>query len=133
MIPLSILIADDDAECRLALGDVLRHAGYHTWLVESGLRAVELIRRMPVRPHLAVLDFHMPDLTGLEVVRMLRAQQIVIPAIMITGDSSKELMLEALSAGAETVVHKPISPAVLTYAVQQVIQRRFRAQAPPPA
>ena len=73
MFPLSILVADDDAECRLALGDVLRAAGYHTWLAESGLRAVELIRQMPVLPHLAVLDFHMPDLTGLEVVRMLRA------------------------------------------------------------
>jgi CheY-like chemotaxis protein len=69
--PYSILITDDDRGCREALCEIVASEGFRTLLAESGEEALEIIREE--RIHLALLDMHMPRLTGLET--MVRCQR----------------------------------------------------------
>ena len=66
----SILIADDDTPAREALRDIVEQEGYRTILASSGVEAVDLIQEVQV--HLVLLDMHMPNLTGLETLHLVR-------------------------------------------------------------
>ena len=79
----SILIADDDTSSRDALRDILQPHGFQTLLASSGEEAIEVVRFTPV--HLVLLDMHMPTLTGLETLRLVRQINARLPAILVTG------------------------------------------------
>ncbi|MBZ4170980.1 response regulator, partial [Escherichia fergusonii] len=66
----TILIADDDRGNREALGEVLENQGFRTVLAEDGGKAVELVQVDMV--HLVLFDMHMPKLTGLEAMTVIR-------------------------------------------------------------
>ena len=68
--------------------------GYRTLMAESGEEAIELIRQHEV--HLALMDMHLPRISGLETIAILRQIKGVIPAILITGDQDDNLMRRAL-------------------------------------
>ncbi|HMF15940.1 MAG TPA: response regulator, partial [Gemmataceae bacterium] len=68
--PYSILITDDDAGCREALRDIVEPEGFRTFLASSGEEALDIVREEPV--HLALLDMHMPRLSGLETLELVR-------------------------------------------------------------
>ena len=113
--PYSILITDDDANCREALRDIVEPEGFRTYLASSGEEAVDIVRGEPV--HLALLDMHMPRLTGLETLELVRQINEVLPCILITGDASEELMRQAFRARAYSVIPKPVSKNVVIYMV----------------
>src|SRR6266480_6466824 len=83
--PYSILITDDDAGCREALRDIVAEEGYRTVLAASGEEAVDIVRDEPV--HLALLDMHMPRLSGLETVQLVRQFNALLPCILVTADA----------------------------------------------
>ena len=66
----SILITDDDPGCREALRDIVEPEGFRTLLASSGEEAVDIVREESV--HLLLLDMHMPRLTGLETMELVR-------------------------------------------------------------
>lgn len=77
-----ILIADDEASLRDALGIILRQAGYEVRMAADGAQAVELFMRE--RPDLVVLDVMMPRLSGFEVCEALRAISPEVPLLMLS-------------------------------------------------
>src|ERR1700729_2288768 len=113
--PYSILIPDDDVNCREARRDIVEPEGFRTYLASSGEEAVDIVRGEPV--HLALLDMHMPRLTGLETLELVRQINEVLPCILITGDASEELMRQAFRARAYSVIPKPVSKNVVIYMV----------------
>jgi len=74
----SILITDDDRGVREALGEIVEARGLRPVLAEDGEHAIEIVRHEPV--HLALLDYQMPRLTGLETLQLVRQFNALLPA-----------------------------------------------------
>src|SRR6516162_1010660 len=121
--PYSILITDDDCGCREALRDIFEPEGYGTYLASSGEEAVDIVREAQV--HVALLDMHMPKLTGLETLELVRQINDVLPCILITADSNESLMREAFRARVYSVIPKPVSKNVVLYTVVRALLRVY--------
>jgi CheY-like chemotaxis protein len=121
--PYSILITDDDPAARETLREIVAPHGYRTLMAESGEEAIDLIREHDV--HLALMDMHLPRLSGLETIAIVRQIKGVIPAILITADQDDDLMRRALSEHAFCVLAKPVSKHVVIYVVHKAIEKYY--------
>jgi len=119
----SILIADDDSNSRDALRDIMEPEGFETLLASSGEEAIELVRGHTV--HLVLLDMHMPTLTGLETLLLVRQINAMLPAILVTGDPTDSLVRRAIQAQFYSVIPKPVSKSVLLYTVLKALARFY--------
>jgi CheY-like chemotaxis protein len=131
--PYSILITDDDPGCRHALRDIFEPEGYRTLLASSGEEAVDIVRDESV--HVALLDMHMPRLTGLETLELVRQINNLLPCILVTADSNESLMRQAFRARVYSVIPKPVSKNVVLYTVVKAIVRVYGpapVEPPPP-
>jgi len=132
--PYSILITDDDRGCREILRDIVEPEGFRTVLASSGEEAVDIVHKEPV--HLALLDLHMPRLTGLETLELVHQVNQVLPCILVTGDATEDVMRQAFRARAYSVIPKPVSKNVVIYMVVRALVRvygQLRQTEPPPA
>jgi two-component system, response regulator PdtaR len=123
-----ILITDDDDRCREALRDIMEPQGFHTLLASSGEEALDIVRRGVV--HLVLIDMHMPTLTGLETLQLARQVNALLPAILMTADSSHSLMRQAIQAHVYSVIPKPIAKNVVLYTVVRALEHRYGIQRP---
>jgi len=121
--PFSILITDDDRGCREALRDIFEPEGYRTFLAESGEEAIEIVREEPV--HLALLDMHLPRLSGLETWEQVRHINELLPCILITADANELLIRRAFQARVTSVIPKPVSRNVILYTVVRTLVRVY--------
>lgn len=121
--PYSILIADDDAGCRSTLNSIFEQRGYETLLAENGEQALTLVEERNV--HCLLLDMHMPDITGLEVLEVVRQRLVIVPCIVITGAADKQLMEKALSLHVYSVLSKPIQRELVSITVRRAIERAY--------
>lgn len=121
--PFSILITDDDTGCRESLREIVEAQGYRTRLAASGEEALDIVRQEPV--HLALFDMHMPALTGLETMQMVRQINALLPCILVTADVTEWLMRQALRARAYSVIAKPVSKNVVLYTVVRALVRVY--------
>ena len=121
--PYSILITDDDRGCRDALRDIVEPEGFRALLASSGEEALEIVREEPV--HLALLDMHMPRLTGLETLLLVRQFNALMPCILVTADVDEGLIREAFRARAYSVIPKPVSKHVVLYTVVRALVRVY--------
>jgi two-component system chemotaxis response regulator CheY len=119
----SILITDDDRNCREALREIMEPQGFRIFLAESGEEALEITQAEPV--HLAILDMHMPTLTGLETLSLLRQMRALLPCILVTADVTESLMRQAWQAHAYSVIPKPVSKNVVIHTVVRALIRVY--------
>src|SRR5437868_10982737 len=117
--PYSILITDDDGGCREALRSIMEPEGFRTLLASSGEEALEIVREVPV--HLALLDMHMPRLTGLETLQLVHEINVGLPCILVTADANEVLIRQAFRARAYSIIPKPVSKNVLLYTVVRAL------------
>ncbi|GAA3596516.1 response regulator transcription factor [Nonomuraea rosea] len=115
-----ILLIEDDVAIRTALSRGLRELGH---AVSSSPTALDGLRlAVQDRPDLIVLDLGLPDLDGVELLRMLRAVSRV-PVIVATARDGDAEMVPVLDAGADDYVVKPYSAAQLDARVRAVLRR----------
>jgi CheY-like chemotaxis protein len=119
----SILITDDDNHCREALREIMEPEGYRTLEASSGEEAVDIVREGKV--HLVLLDMHMPTLTGLETVQLVRQINALLPAILVTADASESLLRQACQMHVYSVIPKPVSKNVVLYTVVRALARSY--------
>jgi len=119
----SILITDDDAAAREALHEIFAPQGYRTFLAESGEEAIDIVRSHPV--HIALLDMHMPRMSGLETLAIFRQMRGALPAILISGDCDDSLLRRALSEHAFCVLAKPVSRHMVVHVVHKALQKFY--------
>ena len=124
--PYSILITDDDRECREALREIVEPEGFRTLLAASGEEALDIVREEPV--HLALLDMHMPTLTGLETLQLVHEINAILPCILVTADANELLIRQAFRARAYSVIPKPVSKNVVLYTVVRALARSYGGQ-----
>jgi CheY-like chemotaxis protein len=105
---MRILIAEDDRVSRHVLLTMLVKWGYNVVAVNDGAQALMELHK-PDAPHIALLDWMMPELDGYEVVKRVRGAVSLTPTyfILLTARSAKEDMIAALEAGADDYVTKP--------------------------
>jgi CheY-like chemotaxis protein len=115
---IDVLIADDDAELRHSVRLLLEMQGYRCAEAADGREAVELALRHP--PRCLLLDLVMPEMDGLSVARMLRADPRTRRAHIhcVSGSSDPRAPQKAQAAGCELYLAKPVDPAVLLEAVR---------------
>ena len=126
----SILITDDDRDCRETLREIMEPQGFRTFLASCGEEALDIVQDQEV--HLALLDMHMPTMTGLEVLRLLR-QMGELPVILVTADATASLIRQAQQARAYSVIPKPVSKNVVIYTVVRALLRAYGGPANPEA
>lgn len=108
---MRILIAEDDLTSRSMLAAILVKQGYEVIEAIDGLSAMEVLHQ-PDPPKLAILDWLMPEMDGLEVIRRIRAMQTEHKPylIMLTSMDSKIDIIAGLDAGANDYLTKPFDP-----------------------
>lgn len=118
-----ILITDDDDSCRETLREIIEPQGFRIILASSGEEALDIARDEAI--HLALLDMHLPRMTGLETLRLLHQVRTLLPCILVTADTSESLIREACQAQAYSVLHKPVSRGVVLYTVSRALLRFY--------
>jgi two-component system response regulator PrrA len=122
MPPGTVLIVDDDAVLRRSLARALRLAGFRTDVAEGGRDA--LARIAAGRPDVVVLDVSMPDLSGTEVCRRLRADGNEVPVVMLSALDEADDRISGLQAGADDYLVKPFVTAELELRLRALLRRR---------
>jgi DNA-binding response OmpR family regulator len=120
----TILVVDDEPTLRETLAEVLEAEGFRVVVAADGREA--LTRFRAVRPDLVLLDLLLPELSGVEVCRILRAESPV-PIIMVTAKGSELDKVVGLELGADDYVTKPFSLRELTARVRAQFRRADRA------
>jgi phosphoserine phosphatase RsbU/P len=116
-----VLVAEDDPVSCQVLATCLRKWGYDPVITRDGNEAMTVMRS-PNPPRLAVLDWMMPGMDGLEVCRRLREVNKMVHIIFLSAHGARESLFEALQAGADDYLVKPFEPLEL----QGRIQAGFR-------
>jgi two-component system, OmpR family, response regulator MtrA len=118
-----IVVADDDIDIRELVEFKLTSEGHEVIAVGDGAAAVEACRAQ--RPDLAVLDVMMPGVSGLEAVRMIRADAdlVGLPVILLTARAQESDVENGIDSGADDYVTKPFSPRELAARVATLLER----------
>lgn len=112
-LPRLVLIVDDIEENRILLDRALKSSGYATVHADSGRAALSIISKQ--QPALVLLDWMMPELSGLETLRAIRElyPKTQLPVIMCTAMDEEMSVVAAINEGANDYMLKPISLPIL--------------------
>jgi two-component system phosphate regulon response regulator PhoB len=124
-----VLIVDDERDLRTLLDFNLRQAGWRTAQAETGAEA--LARARALKPSVIVLDLNLPDVSGMDVCRLLRGDEDTrdLPILMLTARGAEEDRVQGLELGADDYLPKPFSLRELVLRVEAVSRRRSAASA----
>ncbi|WP_252976012.1 response regulator transcription factor [Janibacter melonis] len=119
----TVVVADDDDDIRDLVAFKLENAGYEVISVADGDSAWDRVRE--VRPTLAVLDVMMPGMSGLDVLREIRADDSLAETkvILLTARSRDVDVDAGFSSGADDYLTKPFSPRELVHRVSSLLAR----------
>jgi DNA-binding response OmpR family regulator len=116
----SLLFIEDDDAIRLALGLALEDEGYEVREAPDGRTGLAMFEA--AEPDLVLLDLRLPDVSGFDVCRIMRANSIV-PIIMVTAQTDTYDMVAGLEAGADDYVTKPVVPKELAARIRAHLRR----------
>jgi EAL domain-containing protein (putative c-di-GMP-specific phosphodiesterase class I)/DNA-binding response OmpR family regulator len=122
-----ILIVEDDRSQALFAEGILRNAGMDSLVVIDALDVMPALKNF--RPDLILMDLNMPGANGIELTALIREQEAFAhtPIVFLSGEASEDLQFDAIDAGGDDFLSKPIRPRHLISAVQTRV-RRHRQQ-----
>jgi DNA-binding response OmpR family regulator len=115
-----LLLVEDDPTIRQALVRALGERGHAVGTVSTAADALRAV--VDTRPDLVVLDLGLPDFSGYEALRMMRAVSRV-PVVVATAQDDEAQIIRVLDAGADDYVVKPYSPGLLDARIRAVLRR----------
>jgi two-component system response regulator MprA len=116
-----VLVVDDDPRITDLLRRILAYEGYSVAIAVSGTEA--LTRTLERPPDIMVLDIMLPELSGLEVTRRLRAAGDTLPILMLTARDATADLVEGIETGADDYLVKPFAPEELLARVKALLRR----------
>ena len=121
--PFRVLIVEDDRSQALFAESILRKAGMATCAVTDPLAALDQLEDF--RPELILMDLYMPNCDGMELTAIIREREafITTPIVFLSGEHDEEKHFEALNAGGDDFLSKPIRPKHLISAVTNRARR----------
>ena len=123
----TVLIVDDEAAIREMIAVALQMAGYSCLEAENAQSAHAIV--VDHQPDIILLDWMMPDVSGIELARRLKRETAYadIPIIMLTARSEEDNKIQGLEAGADDYITKPFSPRELIARLKAVLRRTATA------
>lgn len=125
-----IILIDDDRNWAETLADYLRGKGFDVQMAHEGRSGLALLRENGVA--LVVVDYHMPDMDGLEWLRRLRRFNRAINVLLMSGADEPTLATRALASGATGFLPKTTPPADLLHTVRQLVAHLTKRYLPVP-
>lgn len=116
----SLLFVEDDDSIRLALRLALEDEGYEVREAPDGQAGLDAFAER--EPDLVLLDLRLPDMSGFDVCRLMRAKSIV-PIIIVTAQTDTHDLVVGLEAGADDYVTKPVVPKALAARIRAHLRR----------
>ena len=121
---MDILLVDDSRTMRMIVQRAIRQAGFRGLTVgeaENGAQALEKLR--VEQPKLILSDWNMPEMSGIDFLKQVRAEQNEVPFGFITSESSKGIRELAMSSGANFLICKPFTPEDVLEALTPILER----------
>ena len=121
-----VLIVDDDLGARKTLSDIILAHGYTPVAASTGREALDIARRSP--PGIALVDILLEDMSGLELIKQLRETSPETQCVVVTGHSSRDVMLQAINTGVSGYLEKPYDPNDLLGVVKNLAKKEEQQQ-----
>lgn len=121
-----ILIVEDDKDLAAMLADQLESTGMYTQVYHQASLAIRFLKKNFA--NLMLLDLHLPDATGFEVIEQLKKNNIKIPVIFVTASDDEVHKVKGLNLGGDDYVTKPFSFPELHARIKAVLRRSETAQ-----
>ncbi len=125
---LNVLLAHDSEGWQEMVRRLLEPQGVQTVAARSGREALELMQSTQI--HVAVLDQQMPQLGGLQVIRMMHNLKQAPPSILLANHLTDHLLHEALGMRVFSVLSKPVDLNMLLDALARLLKRRYASRWP---
>lgn len=119
-----ILIVDDFATMRKVIRNLLKQIGYENIVeAEDGVMALAELRSQKIE--FVISDWNMPNMTGIELLREVRADESLskTPFLMVTAESLKENVVEAVKAGVDNYIVKPFTAELLNEKIGKIVAK----------
>jgi two-component system, NtrC family, response regulator len=117
-----VLVVDDESNARSALRTLLTEEGFRVSEACDGLEALETLREQGA--DIVLADVRMPRMDGLTLVRTARAEALPGAFVMMTAFATVETAVEAMRAGAENFLTKPLVPETILVVLEKVLEKR---------
>ncbi|HEY9799817.1 MAG TPA: response regulator, partial [Leptolyngbyaceae cyanobacterium] len=119
--PHSILVVDDNPDLRTYVSDILRRSGYQVYTARNGFEG--FAKAEELAPNLIITDLMMPMVTGVEMIRMIRAEAKLkgTPIILLTAKVDEETRIESTENGADAYLAKPFNDRELLAEVRNLL------------
>ena len=122
MMQEKVLIVDDDPGIRSTISELIQELGFGTETASDGLDALEVLDS---GPFLCVFtDIMMPNMSGLELIRRIKARDVSLPIIVITGYASVEIAIDAMKCGASDFISKPFKVKQIEILLNKVMREK---------
>ena len=122
---MDVLLVDDSKTMRLLVHRALRQAGYRDLAVgEAGNGAEALEKLNGQKPKLILSDWNMPEMSGIDFLKRVRASQNPVPFGFVTSEASVEIRDLAIGSGANFLITKPFSSEDVQAALGPILGRR---------
>ncbi|NLX21578.1 MAG: response regulator [Phycisphaerae bacterium] len=119
---MKILLVDDSRTIRNIQKNVLAQLGYKDIMeAADGVEALKLIAE--TRPDMALVDWNMPNMDGITLVRKIRETDRQLPLIMVTTEAEKRRVIEAIQAGVNNYVVKPFTAETLAEKINATLTK----------
>lgn len=120
----NICVIDDESEIQLFVGTVLATAGYNLQYAATGAEALTLFSDSI--PDIILLDVHLPDINGLELLKEFKKNKKLkdVPVLVMTCDASRATINEAYELNVYDFIEKPINPTLLNKKVESALERK---------
>ncbi len=116
----TVLVVDDAAFMRMMIRDILAKEGYVIHEAVNGRDAVE--KYSELQPDLVTMDITMPEMSGLEALRAIRAADPAARVLMVSAMGQQKMIVEALESGAMDFLVKPFQPTKVLETVKKCLQ-----------
>lgn len=121
MSDIHLLVVDDDRSNCAVVSSLLRKEGYHVDVANDGAHALEMVENRPY--NLALLDYQMPGMDGVELYRKIREKRPDTLGVFLTAYTTLDTVYPAITAGAERVLAKPVNRDELIPLIEKMVGR----------
>jgi CheY-like chemotaxis protein len=121
MSDIHLLVVDDDRSNCALVSSLLAKEGYHVDVANDGQHALEMVESRPYT--LALLDYQMPGMDGVELYRRIRERRPETLGVFLTAYTTLDTVYPAISAGAERVLAKPVNKDELLPLIEKMVGR----------
>jgi two-component system KDP operon response regulator KdpE len=123
--PLKVLVVDDEPPIRKLLRMGLSTQGYEILEASNGKASLDLLSQ---NPHLVILDLGLPDMQGLELLRMIRARNEAVPIVVLSSRGDEVCKVQALDLGADDYITKPFGMDELLARMRAALRHQLQVQ-----